>query len=190
MYSRYILEDGREIETPWLDGVLERAFKLVDEWVYKKPSLETVPYHLLLSEAIGCADTERVREALEKRGVPREEALHKAHSHLPEMLMLAGLVSFLSGNTWCLLSSSKDPTAPPLSCDFKKDLSEDTAEPLRRRLTERELRDIKEFKVDLPELFGKEATEHLLQAIFAYDMWVRKSYATKRDTQDCKPRKK
>nr|MDO8100019.1 hypothetical protein [Candidatus Njordarchaeota archaeon] len=189
MYSRYILEDGREIKTPWLDGVLERAFKLVDEWVYKKPLLETVPYHLLLLEAIGCTDTERVLKALEKRGVLRKEALHKAHSHLPEILMLAGLTSFLSGNTWCLLSASKDPTAPPTSFSFKKDSPEDTAEPLRRRLTEQELREVKEFKIDLPELFGKEATEHLLRAIFAYDMWARKSFATKGETS-CRKHKK
>jgi hypothetical protein len=179
MFTSFVLENGREVKTPLLDGVLERAMRLMNNWLKKQPELASIPESILFYYALESADVIRILNAFRKAGIPRQDALIKAHGHLQEFLTFSSIAAFLGFNTWCLKPNPKrprDPAAPPVFAGFKKDLPRKTSEPLERRLTEAELRELDEFRTSLPKLIGPEATEHLLQATLAYHKWALKTH--------------
>ena len=172
MFTSYTLSDGRKVETPLLDGVLERAQGLMDKWLQQKPDLEAIPEYVLFSQSIENADVMRMLDAFKEAKIEEEEAFHYVHSHLPEELMWAGLLSFLSANTWFVEQNADDLTAPPANIGLTEDSVEEN-ESYKKRMTEEEIRKSADFGKDLPEIVGPEATEHLIQAALAYDRWVR-----------------
>ncbi len=171
MIGGYELEGGRNVKTPWLDGVLERAMELVDKWIEQKPELESFPEAILLLKAIECVDMMRMLEGFKKAGLDDELALEKVHSHLHEHLIYNGLFGFLSMfsffadhpvDKWPI---EDDPLVPPSATGLTE------KPPL-----EQELKEGWEFKNEIPEMIGPEATGHLLQAILAFDRWIREIY--------------
>jgi hypothetical protein len=180
MFSSFVLENGQNVKTPWLDGVLERGLRLAEKWVRKNPKLDSVPQHLLVLEAIGAVDVMRHVEGFKKVGISKKVALHYAHSHLPDTLMYAGVVYALAYATYLLEQPPDDPTATPSFLGLSGDASTDPAKTTGTRPTEKDLSELYEYKVDFPELIGPEATKHLIQAILAYDRWAREHHKTRR----------
>ncbi len=179
MFTSFVLENGRRVKTPLLDGVLERAMRLMNTWLTKQPQLASMPESILFYYALESADVIRILDAFRKVGIPRADALMKVHSHLQEFLTFSSIVAFMGSNTWCLKPNAKrprDPAAPPVFGGYKKGLPEGTSQRLERRLTEAELREREEFSTSLPKLIGPEATEHLLQAMLAYHKWALKAH--------------
>jgi hypothetical protein len=172
MFTSYTLNDGRTVKTPLLDGVLERAQKLIDKWLQQKPELEAIPEYILMFRAIEVADMMRMLDAFRKAKIEENEALGYVHSHLPDELMWMGLLSFLGANTWFIEQNSADLTAFPSNIGLTEVPSEQD-DSCKKRLTEEEIRQSAEFGKDLPESVGPEATEHLIHAVLAYDQWVR-----------------
>nr|MDO8098474.1 hypothetical protein [Candidatus Njordarchaeota archaeon] len=151
----------------------------MNTWLTKQPNLASMPESILFYYALESADLIRILNAFRVAGIPRAEALIKAHSHLQEFLTFSSIIAFMGSNTWCLKPNAKrprDPAAPPVFGGYKKDLPPTTSERLERRLTEAELREREEFKTSLPKLIGPEATEHLLQAMLAYQKWTLKAH--------------
>ncbi len=105
----YVLNDGIKVDTPLLDGVLERAIHLCDEWCTKRRELRYVPWHSLLFLAIDHVDVARQVEGFRKAGLDVPTALGYSHSHLPERLMLAGVEAFLLGEPWDVERRSSFP---------------------------------------------------------------------------------
>ncbi len=157
---------------PLLDGVVERALKLIDEWREKKPELDAAPSYLLFFNALTCADLVRTIDAFQKAGLQEDLALRFAHSHLPEVLMYAGVTSLLGINTWWLDNKINTLCDPPNSFGLTRD-DATGKERFKQRMPWAELRSGAEFKVELMGLVGPEATELLFQACQAYDKWVR-----------------
>lgn len=173
MFSLFTLENGRKVKTPWLDGVLERGLTLGEKWYKKNPKLAAVPEHLVLLAAIESADIMRQLQAFKAAGFERKAALHYAHSHLADRFMYAGIVYALASETYCLERDDDNPAAAPSFLGFSEDGAKDVSGGRWRPPTEEKLRETYEFKVEFPELIGSEATEHLIQAILAYDRWAR-----------------
>ncbi|NVM52730.1 MAG: hypothetical protein HWN66_03420 [Candidatus Helarchaeota archaeon] len=159
------------METPWLDGILARAMNLVDEWLKQKPDLVIFPNDFLLFQAIGCADVMRMLEGFKKAGIEDDLARSKVHSHLQERLAYAGLYVFFYHFTFFLDQAAShwpiddDPLALPTNFGL-----------IEEHITEKELRKTMDFGKSFPKIIGPEATEHLLQAVLAFDRWVREEY--------------
>nr|MDO8079385.1 hypothetical protein [Candidatus Freyarchaeota archaeon] len=172
MFTRFILEDGTKVATPWLDGVFERALELGSKWLKKNPKLETIPSDALFLQALESADTLRSVEAFKAAGFDTDTALHYAHSHLPERFMMMGLLGYLTFYTWYFKFESPDPADPPTDFGLTEDAAKEE-DSIKTRVSEEELRKIMYSEQQLPEAIGSEATEHLLKACLAYDRWVR-----------------
>jgi hypothetical protein len=185
MIGGYELEGGRNVETPWLDGVLERAMELVDKWIEQKPELEFFPEGLLLLKAIECVDVNRMLEGFKKAGLDDQLAREKVHSHLHEHLIYNGLFGFFSMfslfidhpvDKWPI---EDDPLAPPSTTGLTE-----------KPLLEEKLKEGWEFGNEIPEVIGPEATEHLLQATLAFDRWIREIYKSRLEEQEKETKKK
>ncbi|MDD1776702.1 MAG: hypothetical protein LUQ65_00930 [Candidatus Helarchaeota archaeon] len=185
MIEGYELEDGREVDTPRLDGVLERAWTLVDRWIEQKPELESFPGPLLLFKAIECIDVQRMLDGFKKAGIDDQLARAKVHSHLHEDLMYYGLFKCISMfsfsithpvDDWAIVG---DPLAPPSATGLTE-----------KPPVESELKDGWDFAHEVPDMIGPEATEHLLQATLAFDRWIREIYKSRSEKQAKKPTKK
>ena len=174
MFGLFTLENGREVKIPLLDGVLERGIGLAVKWIGENPELASVPQHMLILHGIECADVMRILEAFEKAGIERDVALGYAHSHLTEMLMYSGIVSLLGRGTWHLEQPRDNPETAPSFRGLTLAERGDSQGSRRVRPSEEELKSSSEYRVDFPQLIGPEATEYLLQAVLAYDRWVRK----------------
>ncbi|OLS12667.1 MAG: hypothetical protein RBG13Loki_3746 [Promethearchaeota archaeon CR_4] len=168
----YNLDEGSKVDVPLWDGVLERALKLMDEWFVKKPELETTPSYLLLFNAMTCMDLVRTIQAFQRAGFDEELALRFAHSRLPQALMYAGVTALLGINTWWLDNKIATLTDPPNAFGLTIDEAVGS-ERFKRREPWDELRQSAEFKVELINLVGPEATDLLFQACQAYDKWAR-----------------
>jgi hypothetical protein len=172
MYTQYNLDEGTKVDVPLLDGVIERALKLIDEWIAKKPELEAAPSHLLFFNAVTCSDLVRTIDAFQKAGLNEELTLRFAHSRFPEVLMYAGVTALLGINTWWLDNKIENITDPPNGFGLTRDdaLGKDR---FKKCEPWDELRTSAEFNVELTRLVGPEATELLFQACRAYDKWAR-----------------
>jgi hypothetical protein len=174
MFALFKLEDGSEVKLPLLDGVLERGIRLTQKWIEQKPELASVPPHKLILQGIECADVERILEGFERSGIKRDVALGYAHSHLSELLMYSSIVSLLGRGTWHLEQPMDSPETAPSFRGLTLEMPRSSQANRRVRPSEKELKKSSEFAADFPQLIGSEATEHLLQAVLAYDRWVRK----------------
>jgi len=175
------LEDGTEVKTPWLDGVLERAMLLFDEWVEQKPELVRVPESILLLQAIVAVDVKRMLDGFKKGGIEEGLARAKVHSHLNERLMNLGIAAFFAQFSFSLDQASNhwpvkgDPLAPPTEFGFGEPLSED------------DLKKSSEFG-GMMDMIGEDATEHLLKAYLVFDHWFRKLYKEYYKDEEKKPK--
>ncbi len=172
MYTLYNLDEGTKVEVPLLDGVMERALKLMDEWRAKKPELDAAPSYLLFFNALTCSDLVRTIDSFQKAGLNEDLTLRFAHSRLPEALMYAGVTALLGINTWWLDNKINMLTDPPNAFGLTRDDAVGK-ERFKKREPWEELQTSAEFKVELTQLVGPEATELLFQACKAYDKWAR-----------------
>ncbi len=172
MYTLYNLDEGTKVEVPLLDGVMERALKLMDEWRAKKPELDAAPSYLLFFNALTCSDLVRTIDSFQKAGLNEDLTLRFAHSRLPEALMYAGVTALLGINTWWLDNKINMLTDPPNAFGLTRDDAVGK-ERFKKREPWEDLQTSAEFKVELTQLVGPEATELLFQACKAYDKWAR-----------------
>jgi len=174
MFTLYNLDEGSQVKVPLLDGVLERALKLMDEWLAKKPELEAAPSYLLLFNAMTCIDLVRTIHAFQNAGLDEELALRFAHSRLPQVFMYAGVTALLGINTWWLDNKIAMLTDPPNAFGLTRD-DATGSERFKKREDWDELHNSAEFNVELTNLVGPEATELLFKACQAYDKWARET---------------